>query len=290
MPNPFDFYGPEFLVFYIILGVLVVAAVAALRRRSEHAVGVTAPLTDYLKIAYLRGGPSEALRVAAVALMDRGLVEVVDDNCLKATPEKMPGGLQPTERRLLECCKDPARASEIVEDASLKVTVRTECEGQLVRAGLLPDDTVKANRIWLLFVGAVFLGIVALVKVLIALSRGRTNVGFLIISAVIFVFVLYRVANPLRTEAGEAMLADLRKLFSALQYRPAAVGPAGGSNELALLAAVFGISSLPAGRGSVVERLFRRPQTASSSCGSTSSCGSSCGGGGCGGGCGGCGS
>jgi hypothetical protein len=64
MPNPFDLRGPEFLVFYITLGVLVTVVVAVLRRRSESTVVATGPLVDYLKIAYLRGGSDEALRVA----------------------------------------------------------------------------------------------------------------------------------------------------------------------------------------------------------------------------------
>jgi uncharacterized protein (TIGR04222 family) len=290
MPNPFDLRGPEFLIFYIFFGIAVTVVVALMRRRSEPAAAATVPLTDYLKIAYLRGGPDEALRVAALALLDRGLVQVVDDDRLQTTSARLPGGLQRTEERLLESCKAPMRASSIVDDTSLKITVRSECEGQLVRAGLLPDANVKADRQWLLLGAATVLGVVALVKILVALSRGRTNIEFLIILVGVFGYAVYRVANPSRTLAGEAMLADLRQLFAALKSRTVSFGAPSGNNDLALLAAVFGIGSLPAGRGYVAEKLFRKPQSASSSCGSGgSSCGSSCGGG-CGGGCGGCGS
>lgn len=296
MPNPFDLRGPEFLVFYIILGAVVTAVIASLRWRAEPVAVARVPLTDYLKIAYLRGGPVEALRVAAVSLLDRGLVEVVGEHHLKATPAKMPAGLQRTEQRVLEACKEPMRASAILDDTSLKVTAITECEGQLVRAGLLPDENVKAERQWLLFVGAVLLGLVAAIKILIALGRGRSNVWFLVITAFVFGYVLYRVASPFRTLAGEAMLADLRQLFSGLRHRASWLATPTESNEMALLAAVFGIDSLPAARGYVAEKLFRKPESQYSSsggsCGSSggSSCGSSCGGGGCGGGCGGCGS
>lgn len=249
-----------------------------------------APLTDYLKIAYLRGGPDEALRIATISLLDRGLVEAVDEHHVKTSSRTMPAGLQRTEERVLETCKDSTRASAIVDDTSLQITVRTDCEGHLVRAGLLPDDTVKADRQWLLMAGMALLAVVALVKIVIALSRGRTNIGFLIVALPIFGYLLYRIANPARTLAGEAMLADLRQLFTALKDRMWSIGTPREAQELALVAAVFGISALP-GRGAVSEKLFRRPQSASSSsCGSGgSSCGSSCGGG-CGGGCGGCGS
>ena len=161
MPNPFDLRGPEFLILYIILGALVTLTIAVLRRTLEPVVQMTTPLTDYLKIAYLRGGPAEALRVATVALLDRGLVEVVDEHRLKASAERLPAGLPRTEQRVLESCKDPTRASAIVDDTSLRITVATECEGQLVRAGLLPDDNIKAVRHWLLIAGLSLLGLVA---------------------------------------------------------------------------------------------------------------------------------
>jgi uncharacterized protein (TIGR04222 family) len=298
MPNPLDFHGPAFLAFYVVLGLVVTAVVAALRRRSEPATAVAGPLTDYLRIAYLRGGPDEALRIATLALMDRGLLELVDEHHVKAVHPDVPAGLQRTEQRLLESCREPARASALLADASLRVTAATECESPLVREGLLPEETMKANRVWLLMVASLLLGSVAVSKILIALSRGRTNVLFLIIAGVVFGFVVYHVTNPFRTAAGDAMLVDLRTLFWALKDRAASLslGAMQNGNDLALVAAVFGIGSLPASAGSL-EAIFRKPVSQSSSgcgssCGSSSgsSCGSSCGGGGCGGGCGGCGS
>lgn len=294
MPNPFDLRGPEFLAFYVVLCLAVTAVVAALRRRSEVATGAGGPLTDYLRIAYLRAGPEEALRIATLALMDRGLLELVDEHNVKAARPDVPAGLQRTEQRLLESCREPARASALLADETLRMTAATECESQLVRAGLLPDATMKANRLWLLMIASLALGFVAGLKILIALSRGRTNIALLIIAGVVFGFVIYRVTNPFRTAAGDAMLADLRTLFWALKDRVSSLslGATTGGNELALAAAVFGIGSLPASVGSL-ETIFRKPaSTSSSGCGTScgSSGGSSCGGGGCGGGCGGCGS
>ena len=66
MPNPFDLRGPEFLLFYLFLGVAVTTVVMVLRHRGEPQQAGTAPLTDYLKIAYLRGGSAEAIRVASL--------------------------------------------------------------------------------------------------------------------------------------------------------------------------------------------------------------------------------
>ena len=292
MPNPFDLRGPEFLVFYIILGMLVTVGVMVMRRWSEPLVVTAAgSLTDYLKIAYLRGGADEALRVATLALIDRGLVEVVGEDTLHAVPANAPGRLQRTEERLLENCKVPTKASDLLSDESLKVTVSVECEPSLMQAGLLPDDRVKASRLWLLFFAMLFLGFVAFLKILVALGRGRTNIEFLIVACVIFGVVVYRVANPFRTAAGEAMLADLRMLFSALKERSRSIYSPPGGNDIVLLAAVFGTGSLPV-RFEYIDKLFRKPDRERSSSGCGSSCGSggsSCGGGCGGGGCGGCG-
>ncbi|MGB2714262.1 MAG: hypothetical protein WBC51_08805 [Vicinamibacterales bacterium] len=70
-----------------------------------------------------------------------------------------------TEQRVLESCKDAIRASAIVDDTSLRITAATECEGQLIRAGLLQDDNIKAVRQWLLSAGLLLLGLVAVLKI-----------------------------------------------------------------------------------------------------------------------------
>jgi len=294
MPNPFDLRGPEFLVLYIVLGTLVTFGVVAYRRQSEPTAAVAGPLTDYLRIAYLRGGAEEALRIAVLALIDRGLITVVEDEKLKAAYPQVPAGLQRTEERLLDSCKDAIAAHEILSDASLKVTVTAECELQLIRAGLLPDAELKSRRELSLVLAWLFMGVVAAWKVLVALGRGRTNVWLLIVACAVFMFVLSRLANPFRTLAGESMLADLRTLFSALRDRAASISINTGNNDLPLLAAVFGVHSLPGSSSSIARKLFRKPgspfgSSSSSGCGSGGSCGSASCGGGCGGGCGGCG-
>jgi uncharacterized protein (TIGR04222 family) len=304
MVNPFDLRGPEFLVFYFVLGVVVTAAVLALRHRREPPGLSAGPLTDYLKIAYLRGGSTEAIRVVSVALMDRGLLEVVDAHHLKAATASVPAGLRSIEERVMQACREPVRASGLLDDTTLNAIAADDCEPQLIRAGLLPDDRIKATWRYLRVLALLLLVSVAALKIGIALSRGRTNIVFLVILSAIFGVIVYFVTNPVRTAAGNAMLADLRTLFAALERRAGSLrsGPDRGGNELALLAAVFGAGAVPGG-AVLLERLFRKPQrqpgstsfcgsTSGSSCGSGSgsSCGSSCGGGGCGGGCGGCGS
>jgi uncharacterized protein (TIGR04222 family) len=196
---------------------------------------------------------------------------------------------------VMQACRAPVRASGLLDDTTLNTIAANDCEPQLIRAGLLPDDRIKATWRYLRVVAFLLLGSVAVLKIGVALSRGRTNIVFLVVLSAIFGVIVHFVTNPVRTAAGNAMLADLRTLFAALERRAGVLrpGPDKRGNELALLAAVFGAGAVPGG-AVLLERLFRKPQRprSASSCGSTSgsSCGSSCGGGGCGGGCGGCGS
>jgi uncharacterized membrane protein YgcG len=134
-----------------------------------------------------------------------------------------------------------------------------------------------------------------LIKIVVALSGGHTNIQFLIILTVAFGFAAYAISRPRLTAKGEALLDNLRMLFGNLKDRALSIRPSSSPNELALLAAVFGIGAIPASAFPYAKKLY--PKAASSgstfvsSCGSScgSSSGSSCGGGGCGGGCGGCG-
>ena len=95
---------------------------------------------------------------------------------------------------------------------------------------------------WLLrTLALLFLGSVAALKIVIALSRGRTNIVFLIILSVVFGAIIYLVTNPSRTAAGDAMLSDLRTLFAAVKARAGLrlYTPGTGGHEVALLAAVL---------------------------------------------------
>jgi uncharacterized protein (TIGR04222 family) len=301
--NPFDLRGPQFLLFYLVFGLVVTVVTAWLRRQGEADTPAGGVLTDYLDIAFLRGGVNEALRVTTMTLIGRGLLQVVDGNHLRAKKGAKPDITQtPTERLVLSKFVESTAATSIFADQSLQSTVRDACEPSLISRRLLPDETIRASRRSRFFWAAVVLAGVAFVKIAVALLRGHTNVFFLLALSAIFVFVAWRVSNPRRTRAGDLMLADLKRLFKntrtqTVSQRMGADAPRSSAHaqELSLVAAVFGIVALnevmPDAR-----KLF--PQASSSDstsgCGSSSSDssssdggGSSCGGGG---GCGGCGS
>ena len=297
--NPFDFTGPAFLIFYIGLSVLVIFGVAGLRRMSESAPTPKIDLSDPLLIAFLRGGHPEAMRVAAVSLIDRGLLICTGDHLQAAKHARSEPVSKPIEKTLLERFASSRKASSMFKDRNLK-TVLEPYEQSLKNVGLLPDETIMQIRTLIFGFAVVILGGVGLAKLLIALDRGRPNVCFLIILIAAAIWIASKQAFPRLTESGKVMLESVRNLYSGLRGRATSIKP-GATSDTMMLAAVFGIGALSVGGFDYTKKLFPRAHQSSSSCGSSgSACGASCGssggssgggGGGCGGGgCGGCGS
>ena len=298
--NPFDLRGPDFLIFYTLLAAAALLLVWHLRRSREAGSTRRSLLNDYLQIAYLRGGHYEALRVATMNLINRGLIEVESDSGLRTSVTGEARLTRSTERALLDKFRTSGEAASIFSDLELSATAAADCGPDLMRLGLLPDGEATAARTRLLLVALLVVLGVAATKTVVALSRGRSNVLFLMLEAIVFSVLAYKLAYPFRTEAGDAMLAELTTLFGGLRARAGALTLGAEPQDVALLAAVFGTGALPPSFASA--RLFRRAQAQASSCGAScgaaasygssgsscgSSSGSSCGGGGGGGGCGG---
>lgn len=303
--NPFDLPGPEFLVFYAIFAVVLVTAIYLVRQRLESDEAPKIDLSDPYLITYLRAGKDEALRVAVVSLVDRGLLIYDGTNLQRADNASPDSARRPLERALLERFAQPGEASTIFYDLKLEAAC-TPYVDKLKRERLLPDEGTQQTRL-ILSVVAVFLLVgVGGLKVLIALSRGRTNVVFIILMMIIAIVVATKVQFPRLTARGTALLADAQNLYGGLRQRAASIPPGGASIDAMMLAALFGVNALAGDGFAYTRALFPRSSSSSwnvsssNTCGSScssgssgssgSSCGSSCGGGGCGGGCGGCGS
>ena len=103
--NPFDLYGPQFLVFYAALTIVTMIVVAVLRRRVELAAGHGhAPTNDPYLIAYLRGGKNEVIRTAIISLVDRGLIDVRGDKLHTSAVGAQTSARKPVEQTLLKRC------------------------------------------------------------------------------------------------------------------------------------------------------------------------------------------
>lgn len=287
--NPFTLHGMPFVMFYIALMVVtfIVLRRAMMAAETEGVPPVPRYDDPYL-IAYLRDGAAEALRVATVALTDRGLLELDGDKVQMRKRHAAELVKRPIEKAVLRCYATPGDGTRVLRDgAALKAC--EEYRSALERHGLVAGAATRERRLPKVAIAAAVLLGVAAARIVEALWAGRHNLGFLIALSLLSAFLLWRFWRRRLTYAGDEAITDLKVLFKRLPERAASLKPGGESNEMAMLAAVFGLTALPAAAYPFVEKIYPKPQGDSSSSGgdSGSSCGSSCGGGCGGGGCGG---
>jgi len=293
--NPFDLHGPEFLLFYFCFSLVVILAIIILRRRAESGPAPKIDLGDPYLIAYLRGGEHEALRVAVISLVDRGMLAMDDQIIRRADHVASDMAKHSIEYEVLKKFGNPGEAHSIFKDDNLKSLLQTYRD-KLERAGLMPDADVRRDRRMRLLLALMALGVVGVIKIVFGLSLGKP-VGFLVVMTIAAMVIAAFSSFKRLTARGKETLSDVTNLYSGLRTRVNSLSPGIASAELAMFAAVFGVAALAPTPFGYARTLF--PQaTNNSSCGascgssdSSSSCGSSDGGSGCGGGgCGGCGS
>ena len=290
--NPFDWAGPPFLLFYIALIGVTIATVHVVIRIAEDGPAPALPLADPYQIAWLRGGTPETVRIAVLSLLDREAIDL-DVTGIVANPNKRSASAaagSPIERAVLDCCGEGVIGlRQLATDPSV-VAVAESCRRGLEQLKLVPTDEQMGRRRRLMAVAVFTLFVVALIKLVLALDRGHSNVVFLMLLAIASPFAIWLLVKLQRTRLGSRMLADLRQLFGALRGRAATIRRGEMTSEAMLLAAVFGLSALPTGSYSDLLQAYRSVDQAKSSsgCGSDGGGGGGCGGGG--GGCGGCGS
>lgn len=289
--NVFNWTGPQFLAFYFIFAGIIVLFVRYRAPRGHKDRSPNIDLGDPYLIAYLRGGAAEAVRIATLALIDRDLLDLhpgpevetragVDPNIVR----------RPLERAILKACKSRQSPEQLMANEDFAIVAKLESGDVLERDGLLLSPAGQKQQQNFLFLIAALLGGVALIKMAIAVSHGRTNVEYLFMMCVIAIFLVFKFGKRTRTRAGEQVLISAKEIYNGLKHRAHTLRAGADPDSAALLAATFGIAALPVYAYAESQALFKKSVTGgSSSSGCGSSCGSSCGGGGCGGGCGGCG-
>jgi uncharacterized protein (TIGR04222 family) len=283
---PFNLPGPQFLVFYAVFAIAVIAFFFFVRRRGEEGTFPPGGANDPLLLACLRGGPSEVIRVATLGLIDRGLLTVSGRTVTRSAQPELVG--RRIEMEVLKHFEQGADIDSILGRSSAQRVAKEDYEDQLIRHRLVPDSELAKKRIQLLMLAlAVLLGVGA-IKLFVAVQAGRGNVGFLIGMMVIATIVVVSYSRPYRTALGDSYLESIRSVFSGLRDRAATIRPGSGSRELLWLTALFGTAMLPTAAFPFVQELWPRSSSGGVSGGCGSSSGGGCGGGG--GGCGGCGS
>jgi uncharacterized protein (TIGR04222 family) len=286
--------GPQFLLLYLVLAV---AANLWLRwhyhaREREARTGALSLTNDPYQIALLRGGHAEAIRVATITLLNRGLL--TEENGRLHAPRTDAAELvrHPLDRALLEVFRVPAPIDQALASRATRAACQ-QYEKDLEKQQLLAGRKTRAARFTPLVIALGFTLGIAVWRIAYALAKGRTNVGFLVLLAIICAAALVFAYRKRLTALGADTLRGLERLYAGAKRRLKQSASGGDGFDASLVAAVFGLSALPLDQFPYLARVFPQPKpsggSGSDSGSSCSSCGSSCGGGGCGGGCGGCG-
>lgn len=294
--NPIaSMYGPNFLLFYLVVavGALTVTVILIRGRPSQFSPRSIPMNPDPYEIAFLRGGVNEVIRVAVLSLLQRGVLEQrigVKTGILKTTPPPTivwnpfgppTDGLSPLEKAVVTFCRSPKQPPEfftgVLPGEFLRLCARYEVD--LTANGLLTALGEKQSRTRVTL--SIFLAVLALggYKIWAALSTGHSNIGFLIVE-MIAVFIAFGVVGnaPRATPSGKRYIRDLQIAYQKLKHPGVAVASAGVDPALLALA-VFGVAALAGTPEAAYAAMFRQASGAS-----TGGCGGNGGGGGCGGG------
>lgn len=303
-PNPFDWSGPWFLLAYLVFGVLVLylARELLIRQDLRNPHAQLSLADDPYRIAFLRGGALEAVKIAAIVLVDRGLLRADGPLLETASADSLRFASHDIERDVLRLYLGrQGHSKELAVQAEMLPSCRAYLE-TLTQQELLVGPPLLRRRERITWTAHWLLLTVAAVKAVIAISRQHYNLLFLALLLAVFLLMLRGLRNRRSSWSAQRLLTDLRMLFGRLNMRSSRLQAGSNSADMALLAAIFGLGALPPSVYAYVAQLYpvaRHNTGSDSSSGSTgdsgggssgdgggSSCGSGCGGCGGGGGCG----
>jgi uncharacterized protein (TIGR04222 family) len=286
--NPFDLRGPDFLVLYAELFVVVFLAAGILRWALRGPAG-TPPMgirsLNAYETALLSGGDRAAVKTALAGLVHRGLVKADTVKRLLVPSGQPEGKLPVQEQELFEQISATNGVGVDAATSQTETNSMTIMRERLETLGLLLTAAQAAWVRWVPLFLALSVPAFGVIKIFIGISRGRP-VGILVVFC--FVSVIGALAlfgrRPLRTRSGDKALSSIWHDNSAL--RSAAREPDRlASSDVCLAVAIFGLGTVAVGGLADLDSALR-PVVAHKS-GWLGSCGGGCGGGGCGGGCGG---
>ena len=244
--NPFDLRGPEFLLFYGAFGGVLLLLHVLVRRWLEGGPPGKVDLSDPYLIALLRGDRDEAVRVALVNLVERGVV-VPGAPHWEVAPGAEQAAHHPLERAIVAYLR-PGAAPEVASIRLQATAVLDDLEHELERRDLVAGGSRRAARALRTAAVVMALGGVAVGKIAVALQRGRHNVFFLVVMAAVALFAAVKLRGGRLTGRGKRLVRDLQRLMGLARERLAQMGGwANGEtrHEVPMLAAVFGLAALP---------------------------------------------
>lgn len=309
--------GLQFLAFFSCVAVTTIITCWVMLKNTDKSDTIP-PLQiptnpDPYEITYLRGQENEVIRLAVFNLYNKGFVKLTTDyvevNPQHPDPKNLPniekslfGWLSQQKPQIYTNASnasspEPIRVKPHQIFLEMKARAETYCgsyKANLEKNHLVPSDILKDISWKLRAAGALLILSLASYKFTIALTNGRTNVGFLVTLSIVYIIALFLICKPARlSKRGKAYLKELQNAFANLAQKDKinTNSPTYDPCAPALAMSIFGVGIFAGTSFDSFEQTFHRSTDSGSSCGSScgssgSSCGSggsSCGGGGCGG-------
>ena len=313
MHNPIgDMYGPHFLILYAVVIVLVFIISKVLLYSFDPSQSMPIPqvpsVVDPYEIAYMRGGENEVIRLSILDLIQRGYLQRIA-NAKKA--DEIVWAKDHPDRRHLNPIEDTVFGHFAVSSTAAKIfqstlssSVKRQCNKYQIKLEQEKFIFSESDSGFLNIV--MVIGLLVIIglggyKLIVALAKGRLNVGFLIIMAVVSTFLYLGFCKPPRMSSrGRKYLERLQLAYERLNNKDTKMNIHTTDSTFVIMAGIFGVSALAGTVYGYYPTMFQKSNKnwySSSSCGagcgyvsSCSSGGSCSGGGSCGGGgCGGCG-
>ena len=300
--GPLDMPGPEFLVMYAVVGVLSLVAAYALRyslRTPAELDPDAANRLNPIAVACLAHGPHGAINAAIVGLVEAGFLTVNKSSqgkkshsfALTASDER-PIDATDVERSVY----DAVRAAPGMRIADVHHTCRfcgTQLEETLREQGFLMSHDAAWIARFVPAILPVLVVLFGLAKIAVGVSRDRPVAFLIMLTLLVAVTGVCFLPPPRRTRRGDKTLSLLKQEKSPLQEAARASPQSLASSDVAMMVALFGVTSLAADPMMDLRTALRQPMKHGGAGGdsgaSGAGCGGGCGGGGCGGGGGGCG-
>ncbi|WP_414578900.1 TIGR04222 domain-containing membrane protein [Anabaena sp. CCY 9402-a] len=303
--NPIaDMYGSQFLLFYgSVIAITLLACWRLVQDPTKNQpLRLIPSVPDPYEIAYLRFQKAGIAYVALFNLLVQGYLQISEKSISHAPNHPDISPLKPIEQEVFQKFSVPSAA--ITSLTSATQSVESYChiyEGQLHNEQLLSAANWQEWKMKVALIGGMIIFSLGGYKLIIALAKGRYNVGFLIIMGVVSIIWLFGQVNGRSrlSYRGYKYLQQLEEAFAPLKSKTKNFGVC-SALEYNLLIALFGIYTL---KGTTYDSYYQaffppiiysttrttssRSTSSGSSC-SSSSCGGGCGSS-CGGGCGGCG-
>lgn len=293
--NPYDLTGPSFLGLLTAAWLVMGTTAATVRQSMQDSYPCKAPIDpqyNAYEIAFLTGREKNAIQAALVSLIQSQTLTVQNDGrsfTINSYVKSIDADPFVVSVKDALAKKQEYSLGTAVQSTQLELKQTFDrIKNRLSIDKLIYDNDTSFQ---IAIISGALAGLplwLAVPKLMIGLERAK-HVDFLIMEIVMIsiVSLIFMLARPFRTKAGDEVLEKYRFKESALKTTAAHSSANLTSHEAAMAAALFTVGVF--GFGPVYD-MRRSLNTSTSSCSSASGCsGGGCGGGGCGGGCGGCG-